>query len=379
MRVAILAFLLASASAHAQWVSPVEQSYGPYKAAALGGQPALVVSQQHVLLAWSEVDPITNLTEIRTGLLDFSGRLVTPTHALPQYGFGGTAWAPSVASDGNGFFVGWTEPVGAPAFIGMALDRDGKPIGQPRYAGRATAAATPVTGWSGTAYFSGADGFQTAFDRKGEPVVMSAAIPIGFRYSADGMLVGLTVTSNRPQRRCTFGFGYICWDEPGKFQLRWTLRRDGDGWTDFLIAPYYGYAVTAAGSDLNTAIVWRAETAPEAIRGVRVINGGLESSFKIQAHPLRMPMPESMAWDGERWLLVMTLENDVYGAFIDRTGGTFQPFAIANSARNESHAQVVALSRGRFLVAYDSDLPKDHRIARRIVTTTDPDRRRAVR
>lgn len=380
MRVAVLALLLATVAAHAQWVSPVEQVYGPYTPSALGSQPALAASRNGVLLAWSEVDPVDKLTYIHTGLLDFNARLITPIRRLPQFASKGIAWSPNVATDGEGFFVAWNEPVGTPLFAGIALDRNAASIGAPQLVGSANSTTTkPLAGWNGTAYFSGADSFPVTFDRAGTPGAVLPFVPAGFRYSASGALFGLTSTSNRAERRCSWGFGWRCIDYPAQLQVKWTLRRDSGTRTDSFTATHYAPFVLTAGNERDTALVWRGETNPaDTIRGIRLVNGTFESTFVLSTSPYVVPVPEAIAFDGERWLLVMTVNGDVSGAFIDRGGAAFPTFPITTGARVESRAQVLALGGGRFLVTYDSDLPGDHRIAGRIVMTGEPAKRRAI-
>ncbi len=381
MRITVLVFLLAALDASARWISPVEQSYGPYAPAPLGSQPALVAAQNRVLLAWSEIDPVAHASRIHVGLLDFDGRLVSPIGKLPLFSSGGLAWSPVVATDGSGFYVSWVEPVGAPLIAGIALDATGRPIGSPRFLGRAVTSAKPVTAWTGSAYVVGPESFPITLDQVGEPMFAPIQVPTGFRYAADGMLVGVTSVSHREEVRCNIARPG-CAVFPAQFEVTWTLRRGGDGWGDSYAAPYFATTpVIAAGADLATAIVWGAETSPATtLRGIRVVNAGYHSSFDIETDPLELPpRAEAIAFDGERWLVVTTSGGDVHGAFVDQSGSRFKTFAIANSARIESRSQVIALSPGRFLVTYDSDLPEDHRIAGRIVLTGNPAKRRSAR
>ncbi|HEX2833601.1 MAG TPA: hypothetical protein VHW00_11330 [Thermoanaerobaculia bacterium] len=390
MRVAALVLLLATVTARAQWVSPTEQVYGPYTPSALGSQPALAASGHGVLLAWSEIDPADKLTYIHTGLLDFNARLITPITKLPQFAAKGIAWAPNVATDGEGFFVAWNEPVGAPLFAAIALDRNAMPLGAARFVGKANSTtAKPIAGWNGSAYFSGIDSFPVTFDRTGTPGSVLPFVPAGFRYSASGALFGATSLSNRAERRCTWGFGWRCVDFPAQLQVKWTLQHGASTLVDSFTAPYYAQSVLAAGDEHDTALLWRGETNPaDTIRGVRLVDGSFnigsfnigsfDTTFVVSTSPFAVPVPEAVAFDGERWLLVMTSNGDVSGAFIDREGATFTTFPITTGARIESRAQVLALAPGRFLVAYDSDLPGDHRIAGRIVTNGAPPKRRAI-
>ncbi|HEU4887690.1 MAG TPA: hypothetical protein VFV49_07390, partial [Thermoanaerobaculia bacterium] len=102
---ALLTFLLA-AGVTAQVVSPIEQSYGPYTRPYEGYEPALAVSRDAILLAWSEVMTPGAYPRIRIGLLDFHGRLVSPITTIETDGH---AVFPAVTSDGSSFLLEYFE------------------------------------------------------------------------------------------------------------------------------------------------------------------------------------------------------------------------------------------------------------------------------
>ena len=119
--------LLLAAGASAQVVSPIEQSYGPYARPPQGFEPALAVSNGAILLAWSEVMP-TGLTQIRIGLLDFHGRLVSPISTVATTI---NAAFPAVFHDGTSFRVEYVE---SETRFSVDVDSAGAPMGLPRLA-----------------------------------------------------------------------------------------------------------------------------------------------------------------------------------------------------------------------------------------------------
>ncbi|MGZ5442752.1 MAG: hypothetical protein ACXW5U_18800 [Thermoanaerobaculia bacterium] len=369
-----LALLLFTTTLSAQWVSPIEQSYGPYLAPASGGAPALVASNDSVLLAWSELDPMTRRAEIRTGILDFSGRLVSEITTLPTWQAGADAIGPVVATDGGAFAVAWMESQRHTRLAAVPLSADGIPVAEPRtFGGYFHGAATPVLVWSGEAFvFSG-----NAFDLLGEPVAPPPVSPTGLRYGSGNALVGLAWSTLPLRYSCGIGIGHGCvWLDP-EFVVTWEIVR---GTRSESASKKYRYHVETppltAGDDDELAIVWRS---PTALTGVRAFDGVYASSFTI-LESLAPPEPDGIAFDGERWLVVFTHDRDVWGAFVERTGKDFVPFPIATSGRAESNARVIALAAGRFLVSYASDLgADDHRFAGRIVLTEPPGKRRALR
>lgn len=131
--------LLLAAEAAAQVVSPIEQSYGPYLRPIEGYEPAMAVSRTGILLAWSEV--IEGRPQIRIGLLDFHGRLVSPVTTIAT---GSGATSPVVTTDGTTFRVAYVE---GPYSYAVDVDEHGAPLGPPRRASLSSADAL-VARWS---------------------------------------------------------------------------------------------------------------------------------------------------------------------------------------------------------------------------------------
>ena len=101
-----LLMLLIAGSAAAQAVHPTEQSYGPYARPAAGYEPAMAVSRNAVLLAWSEFVEVGRPPQIRFGLLDSHGRLVSAITTLDTES---GATSPVVTTDGTSFRVTYLE------------------------------------------------------------------------------------------------------------------------------------------------------------------------------------------------------------------------------------------------------------------------------
>jgi len=379
MKLPAIALLLFATAANAQWVSPVEQSYGPYLAPSIGAEPAIVASNHGVLLAWSELDPITKISAIRTGVLDFNGRLVSPITKLPTYLAAADALGPVVATDGETFAVAWQESSTRGAAI--ALDANGATTAQPLLFGRADVRlrGTPPLIWNGEAYQI----HGLAFDHNSVPVFPETNLPASLRYAAGGAFVGMTWVSNPRTYRCGWGIGHGCNWFDAEFIITWEIVRGKQHAQRSKQMDYYATDPIVAGDDDELAIVWRA---PDTFTGIRVDGEFNNSSFTFLKFTLRESLditrPEGIAFDGERWLVVFTRNDDIWGAFIDRnrTSHDFESFPIATGGRKESNARVTTLAPGRFLVSYSSDIgADDHRFAGRVVLAESPKKTRAIR
>ena len=374
MRFVALALLLLTPAANAQWVSPIEQMYGPYLAPSIGAEPAIVASNHGVLLVWSEIDPLTNIPELHSGILDFDGRLVSPITILPQYQVDAHAKGPVVATDGETFAVGWLESQGLMRVAAIALDANGAPAAPPRGFGGyyELGTITPPLVWNGSAYQI----FGFAFDRDGQPVLPETDMPAVLRYAANGTFVGMKWESHRAGYRCSFGRPNCVWFD-ADFTVTWEIVRGNRHEQTSRAWPYYTDSTPiVAGDDDEMAIVW---SSANGIEGMRVVDGKYHSSFAIPKG-LTPATPEGIAFDGERWLVAFERDRDIWGAFVDRDSFNVTPFPIATSGRAESKARVTALKSGRFLVSYSSDVvPRDHRFAGRVVLTEPPKKTRALR
>lgn len=366
----LLALLLFTTTLSAQWVSPIEQSYGPYLAPGTDEGPALVASRNAVLLAWSELDPFTRIAEIRAGILDFDGRLAGAITTLPTDQPVAEARSPVVATDGDTFAVAWRELEPHRRNAAVALDSKGNAVAEALPFANSNVPGTTPLFWNGEAYQING----LAFDPTGRLVYPRWNVPVYVRYAAGNTLVGMNWTSVPRRYQCGVA-GHGCSWIDAEFIVTWELAPGKSG------SKAYRYfsdsrAVTAGDAD-EMAIVWRS---PTALTGIRVVGSEYHSRFTI-LEDAAAPEPDGIAFDGERWLVVFTRDGDVWGAFVDRTAKDFVPFPIASTERVEWKAGAIALAPGRFLVSYASDLGAgDHHFAGRIVLTEPPpSRRRAVR
>lgn len=374
MRRAIL-ILLFAATASAQWVSPVEQSYGPYDAPVSGREPALAASKHGVLLAWSEVDSTTRVAEIRAGLLDFDGRLVSAITTLPKYLPGSRATNPVVATDGEGFLVSWIEQQSLQRVAGVTLDARGQPNSQAHafgiyyYTGGAIKAV-----WNGSSYLLWANRALSNINPDGTFTTAYEIVPPPLLYASNRTLVGIDYFTQDLAYRCGFGIGHGCqWFYP-LLQLKWTIvqpDRTLYGQQDYDL---YAQGLTVAGDERMMAVAWSTNN---VVKGVRIIDNKPGRLFTVTGSK---GLTSSMAFDGEHWLVVYEHQGDLFGAFVDRDSDTATPFPIAASERAETGAHAHVLGPGRFLVSYLSDgVQHDTRFAGRLVLTEAPSKRRSMR
>ena len=142
LRVLVLSLtILLTSNVLSQVVSPLEQSYGPYQRPVEGYAPAMAVARDRVLLAWSESVTPGAPAQIRIGLLDFHGRLVSPITTIATDSH---ANSPVVTTDGTTFRVAYVE--GRFSYA-VDVDEHGAPLGPPRRAALTSADAL-VARWS---------------------------------------------------------------------------------------------------------------------------------------------------------------------------------------------------------------------------------------
>lgn len=312
---ASLTFLLAAGAA-AQAVSPIEQSYGPYARPYEGYEPALAVSRDAILLAWSEVLAPGTHPRIRIGLLDFHGRLVSPVTTLLTKGH--TVF-PVVTSDGNSFHLEYFEDR---IPFGVDVDARGALAGSPRR-------LTSLTPSPWTARWGGA-------------------------------LV------------------YCGWCPPriGNSTLFWTfLGRSGEHRHERneSLGP-----AAAGGSANHLMLAWNAPSGVWYVEYVRGVKKAAESTLiPVSVNDWERPAVDC---DDTHCLIAFTTRSrQIYGVLIDSTQPHLAtPVPIETASRVE-RPQVHLLQPGRFLVTYVSaENDPQNRFGGRIVTTTTQPRRRAV-
>lgn len=360
---------IAAANAAAQWVSPVEQTYGPYGRAAGDSGPALAGARGGVLLAWSEIDPITRVSSIRTGVLDSDGRLTTELTTLPTFTAGASATNVHVATDGETYFVCWLEKEISWHVVGILVDAQGRPASALMSFGHLqTQESSVLLVWTGDSYFLWAGGELSSIRREGTFATASGVLAPDAAYASRNTLVGIDWSSTDTHIGCNFGRPG-CAQIPAIFKLQWTIVHPDRTDQKSREFNHYSTGVVVDGDEREMAVAW--DTA-DSLSGARIVDGALKPGFRVNGGKA---VPDSIAFDGERWLITFEKGGNVFGAFIERGTREATPFAIASSLRHESRSHAYVIAPGRFLVSYTSDEDGDLRFAGRVVTPAPPRRR----
>lgn len=308
--------MLFAVEATAQVVSPIEQSYGPYQRPIEGYEPAMAVARDRVLLAWSEILSPGAPAQIRIGLLDFHGRLVSPITTIAT---ASAATSPVVTTDGTSFSVEYLE--GGNLFS-FAIDGAGTPVSAPR---RLSANdVTPVVRW--------------------QP----------------------------PRWICTF---FHCGWYP-YWTLHWSFAGRSGMYIDREVEDVGPAA--AGGSASHFVLAWNVSDGVRFLEFWNG-NQPAEAA-RIPASVFAWERPAVDCDDTHCLVAFTTRPRQIYGVLIDSAQPHIQvPVPIETATRVE-RPQVHLLQKGRFLVSYVSaaDDPV-HRFAGRIVTTRPLARRRAIR
>jgi hypothetical protein len=354
MQLFAIALLLAQ-----PWISPIEQSYGPYSRPSRGGHHALAAGSSGSLLAWSET--IDGAARIRIGLLDSRAQLISGIATLPLVTSGAEAYAPAVAFNGESFLVAWVEHYrGAERFCSMAVDGSGIPIPPAQRDGFAHGDdVTPLIVWDGTAWH------------------VSDRSPTGVQAAAMNNGVYATVRwKQTPIYDC--GRIAICGIRASRWDVVWTAGDEsgseqvGDEWPKGNTPPGM-LAIAPAGDDF--AIAWATSL------GVGYLFTSARHSTTVHAYADDDAAP-GLACDDERCVIAYgTFGRGDVQAIVVESDGVRGPELLTISAteRKEHSALVHPLGSGRFLVSYLSDqTTANQRINGRIVSF-EPARRRAVR
>jgi len=377
-KVVIALLLLAATSAAAQVVSSTEQSYGPYTRPAADAYLGITASHHRILLAWSEINDAVSRSRVRIGLLDFQGRLVSPIETISAES-GVSAYAPLVASDGDGFAVLYSEIGNGPAkVLRVAVDATGHVTGSPGVLYTSSEPARSVElFWSGTSYVAYINNSPNSFTADGTPIVTAFG---AFHHSA------LTVANGKLAAAgwtpfdlwgppCLPHFGG-CTYYGRMHDLFWFSGNRSDTYRPKNMPLATGSSavppvVGTYGTD--TIVAWRGfygisyyvidDIPREVAAGTNV-----DPSQQI-----------AIACDPKLCLLAYgTFFGDIHALAIDVSHkDTPTLLQVATSVRREWHPQVQKIADGRFLIAYYSDLPGDTRFAGRIVSMP-PSRTRSV-
>lgn len=352
--------LFAATTAAAQVVDTAEQTFGPWDS---GPQspPALAVTPNGLLLAWSEVDPVTRLAMIRIAPLDFALRQTGPAHTFASLRTNQHATTPSIATDGTTFFVAWVERdpyTYKPRNVsGVLTGTTGAPIGATETLGSAGDAA-PALIWTGLEYryFGAAShaisplGAVTVVNRKNAPQRVPFATP-----DANGWVDWVVYV---PPRMCGFGCHMsppsrpvyiLTWDVVTPEWIRTGSVREHDTVAE---AP----AVTADGK--NVLIVW---SDPSAMKAFRIIDGEATEMFRL-ADKRAIEAKPAVAGS----LVVFEHKRNIFGSIV--TGNSFGPvFPISDGPEDDSTPGVHAIGHDRYLVSYVRDFGGSISFVTRIV------------
>lgn len=353
----LLALLLFTTTLSAQWVSPIEQSYGPYARPQRGGRHALAVGSSGILLAWSET---LGAPRIRIGLLDSRAQLISEIVTLPVAAEGAEAYAPAVAFNGESFLVAWIEQYrGGEKVRSLVVDGSGIPITPAETHGFVGAEeVTPLIVWDGAAW----------------QVLEGSRKSVQAAATSDGVRATTRVTRTMLLRNCWL---LRCEYYGNRWDLAWTAgtrtgaERIGDEWPTGT-TPIAISNVAPAGNDF--AVTWASSL------GVGYLFSSSTRSNTVHAF-VDDDVAPGLACDDELCLIAYgTLNGDVHAIVVD-TGDIRGPqlLSITATERKEHSPLVHHLGGERFLVSYLSDqTATDQRINGRIVTFA-PARRRAMR
>jgi len=301
------------------WVSPLEQTYGPY-VGPYSDPHAIAVSRDAMLLAWSEVDPTTSKARIHFGLLDFGARLISPIVVVPLTRAGVDALRPEVTSDGAAFRITYME---GGQLYAIDVDAAGEAATPPQpVAGRGNEEPPGTAIWRRTPIYSGCFLFHCRLIGWKNELVWSGAGVNGVFDAGDGFVGPVAITAARD--RVSFA-----WASGGA--IHW-LFTSGES------------ASIPASATVTTAPAF-ACGAQECVVAYGTTSGDVHAvSFEIDQPFNAMPV-------------------------------------VVNASERWEHApQVHALPGNMFLVSYASDATYDttnHRIAGRVLSN-GPVKRRAV-
>lgn len=321
-RFAALTLLLAT-TAFGQQVSETELTYGPFASGPRDRSIAAAVAPHGILLAWSEVDPETQQASIRTHLVNLDGLPIGPVNTLPTARANHQATGPVIATDGETFFVVWTErdPYSyTPRILaGVTTNGVGKPLEGVRQMG---APRKPALVWDGVGY--------KLHDDRGYRVPFATPDANGWVDWTPGIkAIHAYPWGGRPGRPFSVHWAIVTRD--------WIRSGTWSANTHLGSAP----VVSAEGSEL--LIVWGTD---DGLEGLRVVEGRAGDRFELASVFARDTWPAI----GGR-LVVFAKDGDIYGSLV--TGSVFGvPFPISAGDEVDDLPQAYPLGYDRYLVTY---------------------------
>lgn len=315
--------LLLATAAFGQQVSENELSYGPFTSGPRDRSIAAAVAPHGILIAWSEADPDTQRASIRTALFDLDGQLIGAVNPIPTARANHQATGPVLATDGETFFLVWTErdPYSyTPRLLaGVKTNGVGKPIEAVQQMG---APRKPALVWDGVSY--------KLHDDRGHRVPFANPDANGWIDWSPGVKpVHAYPWGSRPGRPFSVHWAIVTAD--------WIRSGTWSATTHIGNAP----VVSAEGSEL--LIVWSTD---DGLEGLRVVDGRAGDRFQLDSVFARDTWPAI----GGR-LVVFAKDGDVYGSLV--TGSVFGvPFPISAGEEVDELPQAYPLGHDRYLVTY---------------------------
>jgi len=356
MRAATAIVFLLSFAVHAQTVGP-ENRYER-----LTGEYDVVATNSGAVIAWRGADAL------RAGSVDGNGRFesASPIDA--------NADAPALARAGDAILLAFNyqQPDVGGRVAAIALDAQGRAAGPLRlFEFTRHNPPTPLVASHGTTFSLWDPLYRYKLDTTGAVIRRDKTDDVSLIHTFEGG--ELRYRRRSQQERWSCGFSMCGWTPPF-YSVSWELIGARYGSFDGIHRSWYAPGLpAAAGEESEIVVIWNS---PDVVEGVILRNGKTGPQILIPGSVDYQTSP-AIAFDGARYLIVFEDYGDVYGAWFDASTNIGHRFPIATSGLAEADVDVVALSRGRFLVTYRID----DTLAGRIVTTADapPQKRRSAR
>jgi hypothetical protein len=335
----------------------VQFAYGPFQPAPGDQSFNVAVIENRMLLAWSEVPKRTKHSAIHVALLDSEAQFVSAPYRIERVDPDANATGPVIATDGERFFVAWTE---GDHVAGVIIDETGVPATMPRRYGLAVPGGPSVI-WDGAAFRLFGDASYAVFSDGTSEKLHLAPTPQRIAF-ANGKALGWVdwnlITSRgvvhcgMNPSMCIFGTTYF-------YRLDWAIVTPEwitTGERQDSMYPGDKPAVAADGEDV--LIVW---PAIGGLRSLRIEDGVPQPHVDFLNRRI-YGLPSAAGS-----LVVYEQDGDVYGvrAFKDQFG---TPFLIAKTGSAHGGPRVYAASLNRYLVVYQGKRDFGYHLFGRLVT-----------
>lgn len=318
----------------------VQFAYGPFHPAPGDQTFNVAVTETRMLMTWSEVPKRSKHSAIHVALLDGDAQFVSAPYRIEPIDANADATGPVIATDGEDFFVAWTE---GEHTAGVIVDETGLPSTMPRRYGAAVAGGPSVV-WDGAAYrlFGDAsyaiapDGTAEKIHPADTPQRIAFANGKALGWVDWNLISGRGVHCGMNPSMCIYAQTYF-------YRLNWAIVTPEwitTGERQETFYPSDKPAVAANGEDL--LIVWRAMPGLRAMR----IDDGVAQPYVDFPNRRIYGLPSAAGS-----LVVYEQDGDVFGVRVFHDGfGT--PFLIAKTESAHGAPRVFAAGPDRFLVVY---------------------------